>query len=426
MTLLLTAYRAVMAAFHPFASQVMAGRLRAGKERPERLPERFGRATAARPVGDLIWLHAASVGEMRLLLDLFGGLREQCGDVRAVITTQTLTSADLVAKLAPPGLIHQMAPVDTPQSMGRFLNYWRPSALVLAEGEIWPGMLTEIRKRGIPSALVNARMTQSSLRGWMRVGRSARELLSSFTFIGAADDTTRKGLETLAGTRISVCGNLKQAVRSKPAAAERIQDLRTALKKRPVCLAASTHPGEEAFALTAFSHVRKQRPDALLIIAPRHPERGDDILSLARSFGFTSRRRTADPAHPDPELDVLIADTLGEMPLWFAVSDGVFLGGATADDVGGHNAMEPAALGRRVLTGPNGFNFVDMFRDLRVINALEIASLPEELSAFWLREIGAPPLEQEGVERLLQTAQEARSETLSALCDLMSGARRHA
>jgi len=426
MTFLLSAYRACMGAFHPFARRVMAGRMRAGKERKDRIPERFGRATAVRPPGELIWLHAASVGEMRLLVDLFAGLKERYGDLSAVITTQTLTSADLLARLAPPGLIHQMAPVDTPQSVSRFLDHWRPTALVLAEGEIWPGMLTETRKRGLPCALVNARMTHRSLEGWRRARRSARELFSSFAFIGAADEATRSGLEALSGARVSVCGNLKQAVRVLPAPGAKVREFRSALRERPVCLAASTHPGEEAFALSAFSALRRERPDAILIIAPRHPERGEDILSLVRSFGFSGRRRALDGAHPASELDVLIADTLGEMPLWFAVSDGVFLGGATAEGVGGHNAMEPAVLGKRVLTGPNGFNFRDMFRDLMGINALEIGYAPEDLAAFWRREIGAPPLGQEGVERLLQSAQSARAETLSALSALTAGGRRHA
>jgi 3-deoxy-D-manno-octulosonic-acid transferase len=426
MTALLALYSLVTGLLEPLAGAVIRHRLRSGKERPERASERFGRTLAQRPDGCLVWLHAASVGEMRVVTDLYFGLKARHPDLSAVLTTQTLTSADLAASLGAPGLIHQMAPIDAPGAIQRFLDRWRPAALILAEGEIWPNMLLKAKARGASLALVNARMTTRSIEGWSRVRRTARKLFASFAFIGAADEATARGISALVGRSVSVCGNLKQAVKPVPPSRESLLLLSSRLDGRPVVLAASTHPGEEDFALEAFQILRVRHPNALLVIAPRHPERGGAVLEACQSRGYTVQRRSIDPTPPRPEADILLADTMGEMPLLLASATGVFLGGATAEGIGGHNPIEPAALGRRTVTGPNGFNFAQMFKDLQGLGALEIATTPGEVAAFWARELTRPSLDTTAIEALMEDAAAAREATLDALSALIEGPAGHA
>jgi 3-deoxy-D-manno-octulosonic-acid transferase len=396
-------------------------RLKAGKERTERVGERFGVTTIARPDGPLLWLHGASVGESRLLLDLFAALRVHRPDVSAVVTTQTLTSADMIVSAASAGVIHQMAPVDAPTAVSRFLDHWRPDAAAFAEGEIWPNMLIQLRARGVPGALVNARMTTKTLSGWKSRASSAREIFSTFNFIGAADDATAKGLADVLARPIGVVGNLKRAANVAAAPPEQVSTWRRELGDRPIFLAASTHPGEDEFALDAFAEARKQAPGALLIIAPRHPARGPAIADLVRQRGLSARLRSLDPALPTAEIDVLVADTMGEMMLWYALSDGIYLGGATAAGVGGHNPIEPAQLGKHVFTGPHGFNFAEVFDTLKSAGAITIGETPSQLSAFWLRQLGGH-IQGVTLERFFLESQAPFEASLAAVMQMLPAA----
>ena len=378
----------------PAAKFLLQQRLRRGKERAERIDERMGKTTTLRPTGPLLWMHGASVGEARLLIDLFWALRARRQDLCAVITTQTLTSADMIASWAAPGVVHQMAPVDAPQAVKRFLDHWRPDASVFAEGEIWPNMLDGLRARAIPAALVNARMTVRTLRNWNTHRGSARKIFSAFSFIGAADAATARGLGLAIGRSIEVVGNLKRAALITPPAAEEVAAWRGRIGERPVLVAASTHPGEDELALAAFAVVKKHAPQALLIIVPRHPDRGAGIAGLAQALGFSAQLRSRDQSTPGPELEVLVADTIGELVFWYAAADAVYLGGAHADAVGGHNPVEPVQLAKRVFTGPHGYNFREIFSALSQTGALSIGATAPELAAFWLAELKerrAPP-----------------------------------
>jgi 3-deoxy-D-manno-octulosonic-acid transferase len=368
----------------PLAPWLVERRVRSGKERPERIGERLGLTKAPRPDGPLLWLHGASVGESRLLLDIFSALRRRRGDLHALVTTQTLTSADMIADGNPPNVIHQMAPVDGPGAVERFLLHWRPDAAVFAEGEIWPNMLAALRAHGAPAALVNARMTAKTLASWKRRPGSAREVFSTFGFIGAADQATADGLGAATGRRIETVGNLKMASEVTSPSRADIADFRQATGGRPILLAASTHPGEEEFALDAFAEARLRAAGALLILVPRHPDRGDRISDLARNRGLAVKQRSSDRSPPGGDVDVLVADTIGELLFWYAAADGIYLGGATAEGVGGHNPVEPAQLGKRVFTGTHGFNFRETFEALEKAGALAIGATPRELSDYWL------------------------------------------
>lgn len=389
MTASLALYQFGTRLLEPFAPWLVKSRIRNGKERPDRVDERLGRTDAARPEGALIWLHGASVGESRLLLDMFAALRRKRKGLHALVTTQTLTSADLVAASAVAGVIHQMAPMDGPGAVARFLRHWRPDAAVFAEGEIWPNMLAALKAQDVSAALINARMTARTLENWRRRASSAREVFSTFRFIGAADQATADGLQAATGRRIEIVGNLKTASEVTPPPASDVDAFRRTVG-RPIVLAASTHPGEDAFALDAFGQLRVHKPGTLLILVPRHPDRGGAIASLARERGFATQLRSTDKSPPFPDVDVLVADTMGELLFWYAAADSVFLAGATVDGVGGHNPFEPVQLGKRVFTGPHGYNFRETFLEMEKAGVLRIGSTSDELADWWLATIDQP------------------------------------
>lgn len=423
MTFALGLYRLGTTLAEPFAPLALRRRLKSGKEREDRIAERLGRSAAQRPDGPLLWMHGASVGESQVLLSLLkeaweGGLRAS-----AVITTQTLTSADLVARSAGERLVHQMAPIDAPGSVRRFLDHWRPDGVVFAEGEIWPNMLRAVARRRLPAALVNARMTDSSLKGWLQRRATARKLFGVFGFVGAADPKTAGGLDAILGRRPDIIGNLKRAMRVKPAEPNLVSAWRGNIGRRQMLLAASTHEGEDELVLDAFDQVRRGgvgRP--LLVVAPRHPERGRPIADLCRSRGLNVQLRSQDASPPDDTVDVLVADTLGEMMFWFEVADGVFLGGASVDAVGGHNPMEPAQVHRRVFCGPYGFNFSDTFDALERCGAVVIGNSADDLAIFWgscLREGPETGADWAAVTSYLAESRAAMTASVAALRGLL-------
>ena len=388
MTATLTLYRIGATLLEPFAPILVRNRVKSGKERPERSGERLGRTNLARPGGALIWMHGASVGESRLLLDLFEALRTQRPDASALVTTQTTTSADMIAASAPQHVIHQMAPVDGPRAVTRFLQHWRPDAAVFAEGEIWPNMLLGLKRGRIPAVMANARMTTRSIDSWNSRKSSARALFGAFQFIGAADRQTAEGLGRATGHEITTVGNLKMAARITPPPQDKVVAFVKAIS-RPILLAASTHPGEDAFAIEAFAALRVSTPDALLVIVPRHPDRGSTIVDEARGRGFTVQQWSKERSPPQQGTSVVVADTMGELLFWYAVAGGIYLGGATKQDVGGHNAVEPAQLGKRVFTGPHGYNFRETFEILAQNDALVIGKTAVQLADFWRAELSA-------------------------------------
>jgi len=380
----LALYRLGTRLLEPLAPWLVKQRIKKGKENPDRISERFGVSQVARPAGRVIWMHAASVGESRLLLNMFTALRKRRSDVKALVTTQTTTSADMIAAWAPPGVIHQMAPVDGPKAVEAFLQHWSPDAAVFAEGEIWPNMLGALKQHSVPAALINARMTEKTLKSWNGRRAAAREVFATFGFMGAADQLTANGIQAATGRRIEIVGNLKTASAVEGPSPERVADFRVRTNGRAIVLAASTHPGEDEVALDAFVEIRIRKPGVLMIVVPRHPDRGDAIASLMRERGMTTQQWSKDKVAPGPEIDVLVADTIGELHFWYAASDAVYLGGATAEGVGGHNPVEPAQLGKRVFTGPHGFNFRETFEALETSGALVVGRTYRELVDYWL------------------------------------------
>ena len=309
--------------------------------------ERLGHATVARPEGRLVWFHAASVGESLSVLPLVGRL---VAEARVLVTTGTAASAEVMARRLPPGALHQFAPLDAAGPVGRFLDHWHPDLLVVVESEIWPVTLRLAAARAVPLALMNARLSERSLRAWSRAPRSARALLGAFDRIVAQTSAVGDALVALGAEpgRVTVGGNMKASAPPPPDDPAERERLAGILNGVEVWAAVSTHPGEEEAALAAHEKVRERHPGARLILVPRHPARGEAIAAMmaARGLGVARRSKGEDPTGP-----VYLADTLGETGLWFRLAPLAFLGGSLVP-VGGHNPWEAAQCAAALLIGP--------------------------------------------------------------------------
>ena len=326
----------------------LRSRVRQGKEDPVRWPERLGRTTTPRPQGRLAWLHGVSVGESLSLAPLADRLRIERPDMAILMTTGTRASAELLAERLPEGAIHQYAPLDTPAAVRRFLDHWRPALGVFVESELWPSLILGAKRDGVRLALVSARLSTGAARGWSRVPGAARSVLGAFDLVLARDGAAAERLAAL-GARVGGLADLKFGAPALPVDGETFEAARRALAGRPLLLAASTHPGEEEIILRAFVTARRdERP--CLVVAPRHPTRGEAVERLALAAGLTAGRRTLGAGLG--ETAVHVADTVGELGLWYRLAALAVVGGSlTADGVGGHNPLEPARLGCPFVTG---------------------------------------------------------------------------
>jgi 3-deoxy-D-manno-octulosonic-acid transferase len=373
---MLALYRALTDAGLPLIRLALARRMRRGREDPARFAERMGESSRPRPAGPLVWIHAASVGEALSTLPLVDRLL--AGDKRAVlVTTGTVTSARLLAERLPPGAIHQYVPVDRAAWVTRFLDHWRPDLVLWMESEFWPNMLGGIARRRIPAVLVNARLSPRSTARWRRVPGIIRRLLATFTLCLAQSEGDAAALRALGATNVRMPGNLKFAAAPLPCDEGELARLRASLGARPCWLAASTHAGEEEMVAAA------RRNGALTIVVPRHPQRGPEIAAGLRARGLRVALRSAGAA-PDGE-DVYVADTMGELGLFFRLAPVVFMGGSLVPH-GGQNLLEPARLGSAMLHGPHMTNFRDITREMdEAGGALEVrdaAGLGEAVAAL--------------------------------------------
>lgn len=351
-------YRGLTTLAGPAVPVLLNRRTRAGKEDAARRGERLGRPSRPRPDGPLVWIHAASVGEALSVQRLIGRLLDQRGDLAVLMTTGTVTSARLMAQRLPARAVHQYLPVDRAPYARRFLDHWRPDLVLWVESELWPNLLGETRRRGIPAALINARMSDRSFARWRRLPRSVRRLLSAFDLVLPWDDAAAAHYRALGASAVGPAGNLKLSAAPPAADAAALAALRAAIGDRPVWLAASTHDGEEAIAAEVHHALARRLPGLLTMIAPRHPARGDAVADLLQSRGLAVARRSAGD-RAAPETAVYLADTLGEMGLLFRLAPVVFVGGSLVPH-GGHNPIEPAQLGCAVLYGPHMGTFTDM------------------------------------------------------------------
>jgi 3-deoxy-D-manno-octulosonic-acid transferase len=349
-------YRGLTSLGAPVISAYLQRRKKRGKEDVARFAERLGRPDRPRPPGVLVWIHAASVGESLSMLPLVERLCAR--NAKVLLTTGTVTSARLMEERLPQGAFHQYVPVDRMAYVRSFLDHWRPDLALWAESEFWPNMLTETHHRGIPLVLVQGRVSPRSFKGWKRVPGFIRRILSCFTLCLGQTEGDVQRLKIL-GSRDSRClGNLKYAAPPLPADPVALERLRQAVAGRPLWLAASTHPGEEVLIAEAHLALEPRFPGLLTVIAPRHPQRGPEIAQALAGLGLSVSLRSQG-ALPQGETQVYLADTMGELGLFYRLCPMVFMGKSLAVG-GGQNPFEPARIGAAILFGPAMENFPDM------------------------------------------------------------------
>ena len=376
--MILPLWRAAATLAAPLLRRHLRRRAARGKEIPARLAEREGHG-AARPPGRLIWLHAASVGETQSALPLLAALAAADPAARFLLTTGTVTAARLLEGRLPPALAprvqHRFAPLDVPAWVERFLAGWRPDLGVFVESELWPNLITAAAGSGVPLALVNARISARSARLWRAAGGAGRQLLARFAFIAAQGPAEAARLAAL-GAKPVQWGNLKHAAPPLPADPAEVAALAAAIGPRPVWIAASTHAGEEALALSVHRALAARLPGLLTILAPRHPERAEEVVRLAAPLPLVRRSRGEIPG---PATAVLLFDTIGELGLAYRLAQAAFVGGSFTPR-GGQNPLEPARLGLPVFIGPRHENFADTVALLRAAGALEVLPNPAALA----------------------------------------------
>ena len=352
-------YRTMTRAVAPLVPLLLRRREARGKEDPARLSERFGIASRARAGGPLVWLHGASVGESLSILPLVSRLLAATPGLHVLVTTGTVTSATLMAERLPAGAFHQYVPLDHPDYCARFLDYWRPDLAVWIESEFWPNLIMAAHGRGIPLALVNARITARSAHNWRHAPAFIAGLLSRFSLIMAQDRASAARLRELGAEQVLEPGNLKHDAPMLARDEAELARLETAIGVRTVWIATNTHEGEERMAGEVHAALAEAHPGLLTIIVPRHPARGSAIATELAAMGLSVARRSAGEAIA-PATQVYLADTLGELGLFYSLSDIVFVGG-TFDETGGHNPFEAARFGCALLAGPSDFNFAEAF-----------------------------------------------------------------
>jgi len=363
-------YRGLTQISGPLLGWYLNKRLAAGKEHKVRFGERMGQTSHPRPAGKLIWLHGASVGEAVSLLPVIRALREKYGDGSILMTTGTVTSAALMEQRLPTGVIHQFVPVDHPTYVGRFLDHWQPDLAIWAESELWPNLVCETFKRGVPMALINARMSDKSLGTWQKVRGFAGRLLGAFDVCLAQTETDAARFQMLGARQVSCPGNLKYAAGDLPVDETELADLSAELFGRQLWMAASTHAGEEAAMGRVHQQLKKSYPDTLSLIAPRHPERGDAIAVELREQGLVVAQRSR-AQDVTCDCDVYLLDTLGELGLFYRLSPIVFMG-KSLTPLGGQNPLEPARLNCALLCGPYMTNFAEIMERFQAGDAIGI------------------------------------------------------
>jgi 3-deoxy-D-manno-octulosonic-acid transferase len=371
----LIAYRTASFLATPLAGPILAMRLRRGKEDPRRIGERRGLTRLARPPGPLVWLHGASVGEAAVLLPFVERITRT--GATALVTTGTLTSAALLAQRLPPGALHQYAPLDSPLFVRRFLRHWRPDAALVAESELWPNMIVELKRSGSPLAMVNGRISERSLGRWMKAPRFIAALMKDFDLCLARSESDGERLVALGAPRVLVVGDVKFDAPTLPADRRELAQLAGLTSGRQIWIAASTHEGEEMIAAVAHRRLRQVFPDALTLIAPRHPDRGEAVLRQLEAQGLVCALRSRGDAI-GPGTAVYVCDTIGELGLFYRLAGVVFVGKSFVGG-GGQNPIEPARLACAILHGPMVANFADAYAALDDADGALAVARPEDL-----------------------------------------------
>jgi 3-deoxy-D-manno-octulosonic-acid transferase len=393
----LRVYRKLSSAMVPLAPALINRRLKLGKEDPERVGERRGMSADVRPPGPLVWIHGASVGEVLAAAALIERLRAL--NLRILLTSGTVTSAAIVAKRFPPDVIHQYVPYDSPRYVARFLDHWRPSLALFIESDLWPNLILSSAARRLPMVLINGRMSQRSFPRWQRVQGTISALLGKFDVCLAQSQTDADRFAALGSRNVVVTGNLKLDVPAPPADGNKLDMLMSMTRGRPVVLAASTHPGEEEILIEAHQQLARHVPGLLTVIVPRHPNRGEAIARLVAASGIEVGLRSHEEL-PGVRIGIYVADTMGELGLFYRLAPIVFMGGSLVPH-GGQNPIEAAKLGAAIVHGPHVFNFADVYDALDRAGGARVAGDEEAL----VRQLGQLLLDPAARQQAITTAE---------------------
>jgi 3-deoxy-D-manno-octulosonic-acid transferase len=386
---LLALYQASTTALGPVVALYLARRMAHGKEDRDRFSERQGFAGRARPPGPLIWIHAASNGEAVSMLSLIDRLLVERPGLSVLVTTGTVTSARLLAHRLPADRAwHQYVPVDRPAYVRRFLDHWRPDLALWVESELWPNLISETDRYGIPLMLLNGRMSERSFRRWQRVPGLIGPLLACFELCLAQDEAQAARFQRLGAAAAGSVGDLKTAAAPLPFDEADLARIAAAAEDRPLWLAASTHEGEEEVAAEVHRRLMRERPGLLTIVAPRHPVRADAIAAMLNQRGLNVARRSQDEPI-DSSTDIYLADTLGELGLFYRLSGIAFIGGSLTPK-GGHNPLEAALLDCAILHGPDMSNCAAMAQSLATAGASIAVHGADDLAAAVRRLLNDP------------------------------------
>jgi 3-deoxy-D-manno-octulosonic-acid transferase len=353
----LRVYQKLSAAVMPLTPALIKRRMKQGKEDPARIGERRGMSRDIRPHGPLVWIHGASVGEVLAAAALIEKLRAL--KIRILLTSGTVTSAAIVAKRFPPDIIHQYVPYDSPRYVARFLDHWRPSLALFIESDLWPNLILSSAARRLPMVLINGRMSQRSFPRWRRLTSTISALLGRFDVCLAQSQVDAERFTALGSRNVITTGNLKFDVPAPPADLARLERLMSVTRGRPIIVAASTHPGEEEILLEAHRTLAGFFPSLLSVFVPRHPDRGEAVARMITASGLTAALRSREEL-PTAKTDIYVADTMGELGLFYRLAPIVFMGGSLVEH-GGQNPIEAVKLGASIVHGPHVFNFTDVY-----------------------------------------------------------------
>lgn len=370
-------YRGIGMALYPFMGPFLRLRANKGKEDRKRRYERYGYPSADKPAGPIVWFHAASVGESMAIIPVVEHVNNL--GINTIMTTGTVTSAQIVRKRLPRGSFHQYVPLDLKPALERFLDHWQPDTAVFTESEIWPMTILELSQRNIPRVLVNARMSDKSYKRWKNASGLAETLFENFSHVIAQSELDAERFRDLGARPVDVSGNLKVDTNALPYDKFEYNQLSSRIGDRPCWVAASTHEGEEETVGKIHKFLKKRNPGLLTIIVPRHPERANGITAMLKENGIQVAQRTLnDPI--DETTDVYMADTIGEMGLFLRLAQVAFVGRSLKAH-GGQNPLEPAMTGTAIISGKNVKNFRDSYKNLLQAGAVRLVADDKMLAA---------------------------------------------
>jgi 3-deoxy-D-manno-octulosonic-acid transferase len=368
-------YRTMSAAAAPLAELLIRRRLKNGKEDPERVNERRGVSNLPRPHGPLVWVHGASVGEVLAGAGLIERLRAL--NIRILVTSGTVTSAAIVARRFPPDVIHQYLPYDSPKFVARFLDHWQPNLALFIESDLWPNLILSSAARRLPMVLINGRMSPRSFPRWRRLSKTIAALLGRFDLCLAQSRIDAERYAALGGRNVIVTGNLKLDVQAPPADHAKLERLMALTRGRQVVVAASTHPGEEEILIEVHKKLTRYFPGLLTVIVPRHPNRGEAIARMISAADVQVALRSLEEL-PGARTGIYVADTMGELGLFYRLAPIVFMGGSLVPH-GGQNPIEAIKLGAAIVHGPHVFNFSDVYKALDGAGGAHVADAEDAL-----------------------------------------------